>query len=150
VIDEMRRRLGHASTVTGGADAASLAREGNEKVVTAGTAPRPGKPEAEDAAAEVRPKLLLDMHRHGMVTEAPLGEPGLEVPGGDRVEGSSLGAAAGVLLGLAERRAGLCPHGRTCRWVAEGDHGRARLAAGPHKTPLSLKRVRRPKPAKRY
>jgi hypothetical protein len=74
--------------------------------VAAGAAARPGKPEAQDAAAKVRSKLVFDMRGHGMVTEAPLGEPGLEVLGDDSVEGRPLGAATGVVLRLPVRRGG--------------------------------------------
>jgi hypothetical protein len=50
------------------------------------------------------------------------------VPGDDSVERCSLGAAAGVPLWHPVRCAG--PHRWTCRWVANGDHGRARRAVG--------------------
>ncbi len=107
--------------------AAAFARERHQKVMAAGTAARPGEPEAENAAAEVCTKLLLDVPRHGVFTEAPLGKLGFEVAGDDPVERRSLGAPSGVLLSLAVRRAGLCPHGRTCRGF---DRVEARVVPG--------------------
>ncbi len=108
-----------------------------EAVQKRDAAPRPGEPEAQDAAAEERAKLLLDMRRHGMVAKAPLGKPGLEVAGDDSVERCSLGAASGVLLGLPVRRAGLCCTGGRCRRVQNCDHGWPRLATGSRNTPLA-------------
>ena len=55
VIDQVRRGLRHAPAVARWADAPPLAREGHEKIVTAGAAPCPGKPKAENPAAEVAP-----------------------------------------------------------------------------------------------
>lgn len=52
-----------------------------------GAAACPGKPEAEDAAAEVRPKFLLDMRGDGMVPETPCGKPCLEMSGHKRERG---------------------------------------------------------------
>ena len=84
------------------------------------------RPEAQDAAAEVRAKFLLDMHRDRVFAEASLGEPDFEMPGADSVKRCLLGVAAGVPLGHPVRRAWLCRMERRCRLVADRDHGRAR------------------------
>jgi hypothetical protein len=84
----------------------TLAREGHKKIMPAGAAPRPRKPEAENAAAEVATKLVFHVARDGLFPEAPLAKPRLEVRGDDRVEGRPLRAAAGALLRLPVRRRG--------------------------------------------
>jgi hypothetical protein len=52
------------------------------------------------------------------------------------------------LLGLAVRRAGMGPHGRTCRGLANRDHSRARLATGSRNTPLSIETSAEPETGK--
>jgi hypothetical protein len=78
-----------------------------------------------------------------MVSEAPLGKPGLEVPGDDSVERRSLGTATGVVLGLAVRRAWVRRTKGRCRWVADGDHGRfSRCRGGRSGAPMSTNESR--------
>ena len=107
MINQVRGGLGHASAVARGAHAPAFAREVHEKIVSAGTAPCSGKPETEDAAAEIAPQFCLDVGRHRLVPEAPLGKPGLDVAGDEPVKRCLLRVAAGVLFRLAVRRAGL-------------------------------------------
>ncbi len=114
VINQVRGRLSHASAVARWADALPLTREGDQKIVTAGTAAGSGESKTENAAAEVRPKLFLDEGLDWMLAKTPLGEACLEVPGDDTVERRSLGAASGVVLWLAGRSALPDRAGRRC------------------------------------
>jgi hypothetical protein len=52
-------------TVTGGADAPSLAGEGHDKPLAAARAEGTAEPKAEDAALEIAAEFLLDVARHG-------------------------------------------------------------------------------------
>ena len=82
MIGELRRGLHHAPRVARGAYAAPLAGEGNQEVVSALPAPRPGKTAGEDAAVELAAELPLHVRQHGsgvVVTVTALGEPGVEV-----------------------------------------------------------------------
>lgn len=74
MIDEMRRRFGHAPGGAGGADAAALAGIGDDEIVAAVGAAGTGKAVGEDAAIEVaaefafgerwdRPTLLVIVQR---------------------------------------------------------------------------------------
>ena len=79
VINQARGGLGHASAVTRGAD----------------------------AAAEIAPQFCLDVGRHRLVPEVALGKPGLDVTGDEPVKKCLIRVAAGVLLRLPVRSAGL-------------------------------------------
>ena len=107
MINQVRGGLGHASAVARGAHAPAFAREVHEKIVSAGTAPCSGKPETEDAAAEIAPQFCLDVGRHRLVPEVALGKPGLDVTGDEPVKKCLIRVAAGVLLRLPVRSAGL-------------------------------------------
>jgi hypothetical protein len=79
---EMRCRRHDAPRVARWAHAAPLARERDQEVVPALSAPRPGKASGEDAAVEVAAELPLHMRRRRpgvIVALATVGEPGLEV-----------------------------------------------------------------------
>jgi len=130
VIDQVRGRLRHAAAVARRADATSLARERHEKPVTTRRAPCSGKTKTEDDAAEILPKLFLNVFRHGPLPDGPLGKPGLEVPGDESVERRLLGPAALIPLRRPVRRESPRRRGRCM--LADRDHGRARFPVGLH------------------
>jgi hypothetical protein len=78
-IDEMRSCLRNAAAVAGGADAASLAREGHYKTLAARSTAYPAESEAEDAAGEVRPQLQFEVRRNGLLSDRPILEPAFEL-----------------------------------------------------------------------
>jgi hypothetical protein len=59
-IHQVRRRLRHAPAAARGAEAAPLAREGNQAIELAGIAVQPQKTMCQHTAAQVDPKFLLD------------------------------------------------------------------------------------------
>ena len=82
VISQMRGRRHHAPGVARWADAAPLARERDQEVVSALPAPRPSKAMRKDSAFQVTAELPLHVRRHRpgvVVTVAALGKPGREV-----------------------------------------------------------------------
>ena len=81
VDHQMRRRLGHPTPPTGGAEAAPFAREGHREVCAAGEAVEAAEAVGQDAAGEVASELALDV---GWQTGAGgvrlgAGQEGLEV-----------------------------------------------------------------------
>ena len=82
-------------TVEGGAEAVE---EGHEKPVTAASAASAGEAEAEDAAAEILPKLPLDVCRDGPLAKAASGKPGLQVPSDEPMKRRLLGTTAFVAI----------------------------------------------------
>jgi X-Pro dipeptidyl-peptidase len=90
LVGEIGGHLGHAPCVAGGADAATLATEGDEPLVAAGVTASAGKAVSQDPAAEVGSEIALDPGRdaatHGNLV---LGrsEEGLQVVLNDGVEG---------------------------------------------------------------
>jgi hypothetical protein len=72
----VRRDVCHASTAAARADAAAVAREGDEQIVAAGVAVSPREALGKVTATDVRAKLLLDVARQAVRTkgcQAPLG-----------------------------------------------------------------------------
>lgn len=99
VIHQMRRRLRHTSGVARGAQAAPLAREGDQKVMPAVRASGPGETVGEDAAIEVTTKFAFDIGRHALpilVVFPYEREVGLQVLLDDLVEDGLFGMAAAV------------------------------------------------------
>jgi hypothetical protein len=92
----MCRGVGHAAPAARGAEAAALAREGDEAIVAAVVAVQAQEAEGEDATAQEGAELLLDEAGHGMPAFARLREEGLEVLANRPVEEGLLGAVGGV------------------------------------------------------
>ena len=93
----MRRHVGHPAIGTRGADAAPLAAEGEESLLSAVLAPDPREPEGEDAAGEISPKFGL--HPGCEPIEFTLvrhREEGLEMVLHDFLEAGGLGASASI------------------------------------------------------
>lgn len=61
----------------------------------------PGEAEAEDAAAEILPKLRLDVRGDGPLGEAAGGEPALQVPADEPMKWRLLGSTAFVAIGTS-------------------------------------------------
>ena len=99
LVGQVRRHLGHAPGVAQGADAATLAGEGQQPVMPAVRAPHPREAVGEDAAPQVAAKVALhppgDAPAHG-VGILRLGDEGLEVVLHRRVQGR-LGGTAGSI-----------------------------------------------------
>jgi hypothetical protein len=62
-LDEVRRGVGHPAAATGRAEAAPLAREGHQAIVTALIAAQAEEAVGQDAAALEGAELLLDEMR---------------------------------------------------------------------------------------
>ena len=98
--------LGHASGVARGADAATFAGEGHQKIVTAVVATHPCKAVGEDAAFEVFAESFLYVGAWRVVIALAFElsgtcqlKPGLEVLGHRAVQQSALGMAGVVGFG---------------------------------------------------
>jgi uncharacterized protein (DUF697 family) len=76
-VDEMRRGVGHAASAAGGAEAAPLAREGDEALLSAIVAVQAEEAVGGDAAAQVGAQLLLDEAGRGLAAFSGAGEEGL-------------------------------------------------------------------------
>jgi hypothetical protein len=103
VVYQVGRGLGHALGVAGRTYPAALAGEGHQEVVAAACASGPSEPVGQDAALEVAPELLFHVIRHAFAHGIGLvgqGEVGLQVFPDDAVQGSGLGAAPPVRLGM--------------------------------------------------
>jgi len=90
--------LGHPPAAAGGAEAAALAREGNQAVELAVVAAQAQEAVREDAAPEVGAKLLFDEAGTGLVASARVCEEGLELLAHDLVQEGLLGAAGCVAV----------------------------------------------------
>lgn len=95
----MRRGLDHTPGIPRGAHAAPLARERDQEVVPALSAPRPSAVMGENAAREVTAELPLHIRGHPFGVEVTLAgerEIGLEMALDDAVEQRALGATSAV------------------------------------------------------
>jgi hypothetical protein len=95
LVDERGGAFGHPSASTARAEAASLAREGQEALERAVGAPQPGESMGEDSAGEELAELLLDEAGQAM-SVAPVGgfpQEGLQMFADDGVEDRVLGVA---------------------------------------------------------
>jgi len=86
--------VGHAAAAAGGAEPASLAREGDEAIVAAGVAVNAQESMGEDAALEESAELPFDEVRQGTVALA--GQEGLEFGLDDAIEDGLLRPVAFV------------------------------------------------------
>jgi len=93
----MRGGVGHAPSATGWAEAAALAREGDEPFEVAFVAAQTEEAVLEDAAAKEGAELLLDERRSGSIALASAVEEGLELVAHGPVEERVLRPPRGVL-----------------------------------------------------
>ena len=95
VIDQMRRPLRHAPAAAARAEAAPLAREGDESIEPAGGAPKTSEAAGQAAAPQEVTKLLLDELRQPVAIpqRGGLGAEGLEMLPDDPVEDRRSGIA---------------------------------------------------------
>ena len=124
VVVQVRGDFHHPAGVAGGADAAALAREGDQALGGAVVTPDAGEAVSQDPAPEVGPEVVFDPARHAVAPGVGLGGPGeerLEVVLHDGVEGRGRRSAAAVDGGGAGGR------GRVRRPVRR----RARRGPGP-------------------
>ena len=70
VIDEIRRPLGHPPSAAPWAEAATLAREGHETILSARGTPKAGKAAGQTSTAQEIAELLLDKSREPVATSA--------------------------------------------------------------------------------
>jgi len=106
VVGQVRCGLGHTPGVARWADAAALAGEGDQKVVTAVIATYPRKAVGKDAALQVLAESLLDIGGWRVVVALAVElsgagqlKPGLEVFGHRAVQQGALGVAGVVGFG---------------------------------------------------
>jgi hypothetical protein len=114
--------LHHTAGVAGGADAAARAGQGHEPLGGARGTADAGEAVGEDAAAEVRAEVVLDLPWDAVasgVGPCGLGEEGLEVVLDERVEGCGGGVAAAVDGGEAVLRGGAAECGKGPRGAAQ-------------------------------
>jgi hypothetical protein len=72
VVHKVRGTFGHSTAAAAWAEAAPLAREGDEPLGPAGVAPEPGKAAGQEAAAQERVEFVLDESREPLaVTQTP-------------------------------------------------------------------------------
>jgi hypothetical protein len=90
------RRLRHAPAAARGAEAAPLAREGDEAVAAASIAVQSQKAMSQHTAAEVGPQLLLDESGCGLARFPRASEERLELFANDAVEEGLLGGSGRV------------------------------------------------------
>jgi hypothetical protein len=81
VVEPVHRRALHAASGTRGAEAAALAREGHQELVSAGGAAHAGEAEGQDPAAQVALELRRQVAGQGAAVGAggDFGEKGLPV-----------------------------------------------------------------------
>ncbi len=97
VIAQVGCDFGHAAGGAGGADAAALAAEGEESLLSAGVTAQAGEAVGEDSAGEVAAEVVLDPGWNAAAVRLlRLGEEGLEVVLDDGVEGRFGGSAAAI------------------------------------------------------
>ena len=96
-IDQMRRRVRHPAAAARRTEAAALAREGDQAVVTAGVAVHAEEAVREHAAAEEGAKLLLDEARSGLLSVCGAREEAFELLANDLMKKSLLRFMALVL-----------------------------------------------------
>jgi len=95
-IDEVRGGVGHTAAAAGGAEAAALAREGDDAVETAVVTADAHEAVGEDPAAEKPTQLARDEAGRRSLARGRAGEEGLELCLHDLVENALLGLAARV------------------------------------------------------
>jgi hypothetical protein len=108
-IDQVGGGLGHAPSVARGADAAPLAGEGHQEIVSARGAAGPSEAVGQDAAFQVTPKLPFHVDGHPLAVPIVFPgqrEVGLQVLLHDPVQARSLGMAATVRGRSASRSLG--------------------------------------------
>ena len=109
VVHHVRRVLGHPSCAAARTEAPPFAREGDQPVGAACGAPKPRKPACQPAAAQIRPKLLVNESRQAF----PISDAGrlsakrLEMIPNHPIQHALLGTPRPV----AVRRAGHAAHG---------------------------------------
>jgi hypothetical protein len=103
MVDQMGSRFYHPARVARGANTAAFSREGDENIMTALIATRPGKAVGEDAAFEIAAKLALGVGRHGLLFPVVLTErtKGLEMFLHHLVQRCLGGTSTGVEAGSA-------------------------------------------------
>lgn len=106
-VDEVGGQAGHALATAGGAEAAALAGEGDEAVVTAAVAVHAGEAVGEDAAVEEGAQLAAHEARKTALGSGGGGEEGLQVLLQRAVERGGLGLAAAVAAGARGQHAAL-------------------------------------------
>ena len=87
LVDQARRRIGHASAAAGRAEPSLLAGKGNRPARPAVLTTGPHEPVGQNPAFEVGPHLLLDVERQLVLGRSGLLEKGFQMPGEDLVEG---------------------------------------------------------------
>jgi hypothetical protein len=93
----MRRRIRHPAPAARGTEAAALAREGDQAVVTTGVAVDAQEPVREHATAKEGAKLLLDEAGSGLLSVCSAREEASELLANDLMKESLLGLMALVL-----------------------------------------------------
>ena len=99
LVDQMRRRLGHAPGVAGRTYPAAFARKRDQEIVSALLAASAGEAVGQDAAFEVAAKLSLHVLRHALAVGVPLAgerQVGLQMALHRAVQRCALGAAPAV------------------------------------------------------
>ena len=112
-VDEVGGGVGHAATAAGGAEAAALAREGDDPLVMASVAAHPQEAVRGNAAAKIGAQLLLYETWRRLAAFVGAREEGLEVGGDRSVEHGALGTPR--LIGRLARCAGRCDRWRDRR-----------------------------------
>jgi hypothetical protein len=98
-IDQERRDACHAPAAAARADASTVARKGDEKIVAAGVAPDPGKAFRKVAALDVGPELLLDVTgQPTFVVRASVSDEALQIRA-DKLMENRLRRLAGKVCG---------------------------------------------------
>ncbi len=90
-IDEVGRGIGHAASAAGRAEAAPLAREGDEAVELAVVAVQAQESVGEDAAAQIGAELVLDEAGRRLIALASAREKGFELVANGLVEQRAFG-----------------------------------------------------------
>lgn len=96
-IDEVSRRICHATPATRRTEAAALAREGDEAVVAALVAVEPKEAVCENATAKERAKLLLDEARRRLLPKGRAREEVFQLLADDLVKEGLLRLVALIL-----------------------------------------------------
>jgi hypothetical protein len=95
IIDEMRRPFGHLASTAPGEEAATLAREGHETILSACGAPKEGEATGRPSTAQEVAELLLDKSRKPLAVPQRRGvrTEGLEIVLHDPVQEGRCGMA---------------------------------------------------------
>ena len=112
-VDEVRGGVGHAAPAAGGAEAAALAREGDETLELALVAAQAKEAVGRDAAAQIGAELVLDEAGRGLATLAGACEKGLELALHGLMEQRVLGMSRFVVRDLGRKTGCSAPE----RWL---------------------------------